>query len=80
MKRFVLTVPVDVGGDRTIYRRVDAMFENQGRDTGEIHYTIVLDFPVGATRLLAFPPREGEAAPGDGVDAQADASGSEAAA
>ncbi len=79
MKRFVVTVPVDVGGDRTIYRRVGAMFENQGKDTGEIHHTIVLDFPVGATRLLAFPPREDEAAPGDGADAQGDASAGQAA-
>lgn len=79
MKRFVMTVPVDVGGDRTIYRRVGAMFENQNKDTGEIHYTIVLDFPVGATRLLAFPPREGEAASGEDAAGQASGSGQQPA-
>ena len=71
MAHYTIVVPVDVG-DRTHYRRVGALFENANRETGEIYYRIKLDFPVGTTEMLAFPPRprEDDAAPGD-ADASA---------
>lgn len=65
MAHYTVVVPVtSEGGERTFYRRVGALFENHHKDTGEIYYSIVLDFPVGATQMLAFPPRprDGEAA------------------
>ena len=34
-----------------------ALFENHKRDTGEVYYTIRLDFPVGATEMVAFQPK-----------------------
>lgn len=66
MAHYTIVVPVDVG-DRTHYRRVGALFENTNRETGELYYRLKLDFPVGATEMLAFPPRprEDEAAPSE---------------
>ena len=63
MTHYVLTVPVSyTKGDeeRTRYSRVGAVFENVRRDTGEIVLTVKLDFPVGATELVAFPPKAAE--------------------
>ena len=79
MAHFTITIPVAVG-DRTIYRRVGALFENHNRDTGEVYYKIDLDFPVGATEMLAFPPRErgDEAAPSEGTASQTAGSGKSA--
>ncbi len=62
MAHFTITIPVEIkdrnGGDpRTAYRRVGALFENHKRDTGEVYYTIRLDFPVGATEMIAFQPK-----------------------
>ncbi len=61
MTRYTLTVPVEYttrdGETRTTYRRVGAVFENARRETGETFLSIKLDFPVGATELVAFPPR-----------------------
>jgi uncharacterized protein (DUF736 family) len=60
---FTLTVPVAFkkdGQDQTSFRRVGAVFENT-RENGEVVLSIKLDFPVGVTELVAFPPKsEGE--------------------
>ncbi len=59
-KMFTLTVPVTFkkdGKDQTSFRRVGAVFENTRRVTGEIFLSIKLDFPVGVTELVAFPPK-----------------------
>jgi len=42
------------------------MFENRNSETGEVYFTVRLDFPVGATELLAFPPKEREAGMAEG--------------
>ena len=58
--RYILTVPVEFqanGAAKTAYRRVGAVFENAKRDTGETFLSIKLDFPVGATDLVAFQPK-----------------------
>ena len=64
MTRYTLTVPVEYttkdGAQRTTYRRVGVVFENAHRETGETILSIRLDFPVGATELVAFPPRPRE--------------------
>lgn len=61
---YTLTVPVkfdaDDGTQKTSFRRVGAVFENTRRDTGEVFLSIKLDFPVGATELVAFPPKASE--------------------
>lgn len=60
MTHYTLYVPVafkDNGADKTSFRRVGALFQNARRDTGEVFYSIKLDFPVGATELVAFPPK-----------------------
>ena len=61
MTRYTLNVPVEYttrdGGKKTSYRRVGAVFENARKDTGETFLSIKLDFPVGATELVAFQPR-----------------------
>ena len=65
-KMFTLTVPVTFkkdGKDQTSFRRVGAVFENT-RDNGEVFLSIKLDFPVGVTELVAFPPKS------DGEDEQ----------
>ena len=56
-------------GDRTFYNRVGALFENHSNETGERYYKVVLDYPVGATELLAFPPRDREDGAASGEDA-----------
>ena len=61
MRHFNVVVPVEGADRKTRYRRVGALFENAQRETGEIYYTIQLDFAVGVTKLLAFPPRADEA-------------------
>ncbi len=70
MTHYNVTVPIKGKDARTHYRRVGAMFVNHNRNTGEVYYTIKLDFPVGTTEMLAFPPRAegGEAPAGGGED------------
>lgn len=70
MAHYTLVVPVERGG-KTYYNRVGVMFENFSKDTGEPYYKMQLDYPVGATELLAFPPRPNEAASGEGATGQA---------
>lgn len=45
------------GTERTSYRIVGTLFENHRRGTAEVYHTIKLDFPVGVTEMVAFPPR-----------------------
>lgn len=57
---YTLMVPVtyESGTEtRTSFRRVGAVFENARKDTGETFLSIRLDFPVGVTELIAFPPK-----------------------
>ncbi|WP_253261486.1 MULTISPECIES: hypothetical protein [unclassified Roseobacter] len=54
---YPISVPITGKDGTTRYRRVGVMFENTQRESGEIFFTIKLDFPVGATELLAFPPK-----------------------
>ncbi|MEO1308310.1 MAG: hypothetical protein AAFV38_10395 [Pseudomonadota bacterium] len=64
MSHYTLCVPVtykDNGSEKTAYRRIGAIFENHRRETGEIILSVKLDFPVGATELVAFPPKSPEA-------------------
>ena len=59
-KHFVATVPVHYtdndGKEKTRFQRVGAMFENTRNGTGEIFYSLKLDFPVGVSELVMFPP------------------------
>ena len=61
MTHFALYVPVEYttrdGAAKTTYRRVGAVFQNAKSDTGETYLSVQLDFPVGATKLVAFQPR-----------------------
>ena len=64
MTRYTLNIPVEYttrdGGKKTSYRRVGAVFENARKgapSARETFLSIKLDFPVGATELVAFPPR-----------------------
>lgn len=60
MTHYTLYVPVaykDHGTEKTSFRRVGAVFQNSRRETGEVFFSIKLDFPVGATDLVAFPPK-----------------------
>ena len=57
MAYFTITAPVKGKDDKTRYPRVGVLFENHNRETGEVFYTIKLDFPVGVTELVAFPPK-----------------------
>lgn len=63
MAHYTLTVPVkfdDNGIDKTRYQRVGVVFENTRQGTGEKILSIRLDFPVGATELVAFTPKQGD--------------------
>ena len=60
MAHYNVVVP-HVVGDKTHYTKVGALFENVRQDTNETFYKLVLDFPVGVTELLAFPPRASDA-------------------
>ncbi|WP_419739488.1 hypothetical protein [Ruegeria sp.] len=65
MSHFTVHVPVAGKDGKTRYPRVGVLFENTNRNTGEIYHTIRLDFPVGATELRAFVPRERDGQAGD---------------
>lgn len=59
--RYVATVPITYkkdGADVTKFRKVGSMFENTRRETGEVFYSLKLDFPVGVTELVMFPPKD----------------------
>lgn len=62
MNRFNLTVPVTYksnGEEKTRYQRVGTIFKNVREDGSEV-LSIKLDFPVGATELVAFEPKARE--------------------
>ena len=69
---YTLHVPVEGKDNIKRYPRVGVMFENRNQETGEVYHTIRLDFPVGVTELLAFPPREREAQAGMGESPDAE--------
>ena len=61
MTHYTLYVPVAYktnGDEKTTFRRVGALFQNARKETGEVYYAIKLDFPMGATELVAFSPKE----------------------
>lgn len=60
-EHYTVTVPVTGSDGKTRYPRVGAMFANHRKETGEVVYAIKLDFPVGATELVAFAPKSGAA-------------------
>jgi len=55
-KHFVAIVPVaytdNTGTDKTRFQRVGAMFANTRNGTGEIFYSLKLDFPVAVPAKL----------------------------
>jgi hypothetical protein len=60
MAHYPLTVPVkydDNGTEKTRYQRVGVLFENTRQNSDEKIFSIKLDFPVGATELVAFEPK-----------------------
>ncbi|MXY32872.1 MAG: hypothetical protein F4Y60_02035 [Boseongicola sp. SB0664_bin_43] len=63
MAHYNVVVPHQAG-EKTHYTKVGALFENVNQATNETFYKLVLDFPVGATELLAFPPRASESSGG----------------
>ena len=59
MARYNLTAPVTYvqnGESKTRYTRVGTIFENT-REDGSTCLSVKLDFPVGATEMVAFEPR-----------------------
>ena len=67
MARYNLTAPVTYtqnGTQTTRYTRVGTVFENT-REDGSKCLSIKLDFPVGATELVAFEPRAREEGEGE---------------
>jgi uncharacterized protein (DUF736 family) len=63
MAHYILTVPVtykDGTTEKTSFRRVGVVFENT-RENGDTCLSLKLDFPVGATELVAFLPKAKEA-------------------
>ena len=69
MTHYTITAPCTGKDDKTRYPRVGVLFENHNRETGEVYYTIKLDFPIGVTEMVAFPPRSREVESGDGGEA-----------
>ena len=66
MTYYTLRVPVQGKDNVKRYPRVGVMFQNHNQETGEVYYNILLDFPVGATELLAFPPKSRDARAAEG--------------
>ena len=64
MTRYTLNVPhtyTKDGKEITKYTQVGSVFENTRQDgSGEKILSIKLNFPVGATELVAFTPRANE--------------------
>ncbi|UWQ19697.1 hypothetical protein [Jannaschia sp. M317] len=70
MARYNLTTPVTYtqnGTTKTRYTRVGTVFENT-REDGSKCLSIKLDFPIGATELVAFEPRTQEEGEGESRD------------
>lgn len=68
MTRYNITVPVEFtrdGQTQRRYTKVGAAFVNTRKETGEEFLSIKLDFPVGATELVAFLPKTSDDAPTD---------------
>jgi hypothetical protein len=68
MARYNLTAPVTYtqnGEQKTRYTRVGTIFENT-REDGSKSLSVKLDFPVGATELVAFEPRVRDGGAGEG--------------
>ena len=61
MTHYVLTVPVKGSDGTTRYPRVGVVFENTKRETGEKFLSLKLNYPVGATELVAFLPKSADA-------------------
>ena len=59
--RYIATVPVQGKDDKTRFTRVGVMWENTRNDTGEVFFKLELDFPVGATEIVLFSPKEAPA-------------------
>ncbi|MEO1607534.1 MAG: hypothetical protein AAFU34_19680 [Pseudomonadota bacterium] len=59
--RYIATVPVQGKDDKTRFTRIGVMWENTRNDTGEVFFKLELDFPVGATEIVLFPPKEAPA-------------------
>jgi len=61
MTRYILNVPhtyIKDGKEITKYTRVGSVFENTRQDgSGDKALSIKLNFPVGATELVAFTPK-----------------------
>ena len=57
MTRYDATVPVKGTDDKTRYRKVGVVFENQSQETGETYLRVLLDFPVAVTELVCFRPK-----------------------
>ena len=54
--RFNAVVPVKGSDDKTRYTRVGTLWQNE--KDGQTFFKLDLDFPVGATEILAFPSKE----------------------
>ena len=53
---YSVNVPVEGKDGKTRFRRVGAAFPQ--KESAKSHMTIKLDFPVGATELVLFEPKE----------------------
>lgn len=53
---YTLTVPVEAKDGKTYFRRVGAMFPS--KEDSKTAFQIKLDFPVGATEIVAFAPKD----------------------
>ena len=66
MTRYNVTVPVEYtrnGQTQRRFTKVGAAFVNTRKDTGEEFLSIKLNFPIGATELVAFLPKQGDDEP-----------------
>ncbi|MCY4288585.1 MAG: hypothetical protein OXC63_08330 [Aestuariivita sp.] len=54
MRRYDATVPVKDANDKTRYRDVGVVFENQSQVTGETYLRVQLDFPMWVSELVCF--------------------------
>ncbi|MGH1355992.1 MAG: hypothetical protein ACRBBS_13035 [Thalassovita sp.] len=53
--RFNAVIPVEGSDGKTRYTRVGTLWQNE--KDGQTFFKLDLDFPVGATEILAFPPK-----------------------
>lgn len=61
--RYIAMVPHKDRNGRDRFTRVGVLWENSRRDTGEVFFKLELDFPVGATEIVCFPPKENDDTP-----------------